>query len=66
MMPTLGRNMTSEELRTYLTEFTTSAGVKIFAKAAVDKVEFYTMDTLYSCANSSGKWQNVVDRLFDG
>ena len=66
VLPTLGKDMTSAELRTYLTEFTTSAGVKIFDTAAVDQLEFYPMETLYSCANSSGKWQNVVDRLFHG
>ena len=66
VLPTLGKDMTSAELRTYLTEFTTSVGVKIFDTAAVDQLEFYPMETLYSCANSSGKWQNVVDRLFDG
>ena len=65
-LPTLREEMPTEELREYLLNFTTTSGVKVFAEAAVDQLEFYPMKTLYSLAATSSKWQNVVDRLFDG
>eukprot|EP00966_Prymnesium_polylepis_P174153 4029490-Prymnesium_polylepis.1 len=58
-LPTLRAGMPKEELREFLLNFTTSSGVKVFAEAAVDQLEFYPITTLYSLATSSSKWQNV-------
>jgi hypothetical protein len=68
-LPTLRKGMPMTELATYLKEFVSAGnGVKLFANAKVESQWFAnaTMATIYDLSGSVGRWQAVVDNLFDG
>ena len=65
-LPTLRKGMSAGDLRSYLKKYTSENGSLLFDDANFDQLEHYSMETLYDLSGSAGKWQNVVDRLFDG
>jgi hypothetical protein len=58
--------MATTELEKYLKDYEAPGGIKLFAGAKVEMLEHYSMAGLYDLSGSVGKWQHVVDNLFDG
>ena len=69
--PKLRKEMSAADLITYLQEFSTSTGTKLFADAAVDRVELLSsrdrpMEVLFDMSSSAAKWRSVANQLFGG
>ena len=64
-LPQLRSGMPIAELETYLKEYATRDGTKLFAGACLDRLEHFSIDSLYNDCVSAARWQNVTDLLFD-
>eukprot|EP00966_Prymnesium_polylepis_P332906 7388382-Prymnesium_polylepis.1 len=65
-VPRLHKNMPREEIATFLKEYVSPNGSKLFCSANFERLEHFSMAGLYGDSVSNTKWQNVTDLLFDG